>query len=231
MVVGILAAAICGRLGMWQLDRLEQRRARNALIESGLALPPVDLEFTGLQDSLQFRRSTATGVFDFARQVVVVGRSYQGVPGVHVVTPLQLSDGSAVLVERGWAPSPDGRTVDLGRFAEPDSVDLEGVLHQAEAENRLVPAESWPIYVTAVNPAQLVDRFSYPLRPAVLRRTSEARSPQLRSVQLPELTNGPHLSYAVQWFTFATIALVGGGILAFKGVGSSTLFDLSHPDQ
>ena len=53
------------------------------------------------------------GRFDLDRQIVKVGRPMDGIPGVVVIAPLVLGDGSAILVERGWAPSPDARRVEL----------------------------------------------------------------------------------------------------------------------
>jgi len=218
-VIGVIAAAVCGRLGLWQLDRLAERRNANALVERRLSQATVDPLRSELHaDSLRFRRVTLTGVFDFDHQVVVVARSYQGVPGVYIVTPLLMENGRAVLVERGWAPSPDGRTVDLAQFTEDDSVSVEGVLRETEPDTRLGEESGWPMYARSANPAQLQIRFDYTLLPLVVRRTSlPALAPAgLRPVSMRPLTDGPHLSYAVQWFTFGAIALVGGAILSFK---------------
>lgn len=217
----MLVALLCGRLGIWQLDRLGERRARNAIAESHLALPPVRLIEPTVPDSLHYRRVDLSGVFDFERQIVVVARSYQGVPGVYVVTPLVLGDRTAALVERGWVPSPDGRTVDLEPIGEPDSARVEGVLLVTNRDDRLASGAGWPLYVRSASPSQLADRLPYSLVPLVVRRTGGTPAAEgLRAIPLPQFTNGPHLSYAVQWFTFGLIALVGGLILFGKGVGS-----------
>jgi cytochrome oxidase assembly protein ShyY1 len=218
LIVGVLAAALCGRLGFWQLQRLDERRRSNAVIEANLlraALPPD----RWIADSVDYRRAAATGVFDFERQLVIVARSRQGTPGVHVVTPLQLADGSAILVERGFAPSPDGRSVDLDELAEPDSARVEGVVLPRVAEPQEVPASAvWPAYVRRADPIVLQPLYPYPLRSRVLRRTTPAIRPSdvLWTLEVPRRSTGPHLSYAVQWFAFATIALVGGVILATR---------------
>ena len=73
---------------------------------------------------------------------------------------------------------------------------------------------AWPQFVRELNPRALAEAYSYELLPLVLRRTSEETLPEeMRPIRLPELTNGPHLSYAVQWFTFATIAVIGSIVL------------------
>ena len=223
LVVGILTAAVCVRLGIWQLDRLEQRKTRNAAIEAALAGPSTDLSapsgvgFSTVDaDSLQYRRATVRGTFDFEREIIVMARSHDGVPAVHVVTPLVLSNGIAVLVERGWARSPDGRTVDLGPLREPETREVEGVvIPSSGSRTSEAPSPNWPCYVRSADPRQLASAYPYALLPVVIRRTQMPPEPlsALRPVPLTELTNGPHLSYAVQWFSFATIALVGCGVL------------------
>ncbi len=224
LAVAFCCAGLCVRLGFWQLDRLSQRRAHNTLLETRLQLPPVDLKTESSFDSLNYRRTAARGVFDFDHQLVLMARSYHGVPGVHVVTPLRLDDGMAILVERGWAPSPDANTVDLTEFPEADSVVVEGILRAPQNGGPVTANAGWPIHVRNVDPAALQDIYSYPLRPLLLRRTSrvEEMASELRPILQPELNNGPHLSYAVQWFTFATIALVGGVILFCREQGTGS---------
>lgn len=131
LVVAIVLAAVFVRLGIWQLDRLGERRARNARVAARLALPPLDVADPGLlglpADSMRHRRIVARGVYDFGREQVWRGRSFEGTPGVALVTPLRLADGSAVLVDRGWVPSPDASRVDRSRYREADTVAVVGI--------------------------------------------------------------------------------------------------------
>ena len=212
--VAFATAALCVRLGVWQLARLEQRQSNNNLTEARLSLPAVALPTESDPDSLRYRRAVADGVFDFEREIVVVARSRSGVPAVHVVTPLRLESGDAVLVERGVALSPDARTVDLGALVERDTSSVTGVFVSLEGSDHGSPG--WPRYVRGVNPTELQQLYPYALFPLVLRRTVESSGgpPDLTPVPLPELTNGPHLSYAVQWFSFAAIAVVGSWFLS-----------------
>ncbi|MDH3496613.1 MAG: SURF1 family protein [Gemmatimonadota bacterium] len=203
LILGLGAAALFTRLGVWQLDRLDQRRALNTALETRLAAPPIALT-TGVVatvDSLTFRRVRASGVFAFADEVVEGGRTFRGAPGAYLLTPLRFADGSAVLVLRGWSYAPDGMTVERGAVVEAESVTVEGVL--------LPVAGRW-----SVRPDTLPR--GYPLLPLVLRRTTPppALPERLAIVALPPRDNGPHLAYAIQWFAFAVIALVGGVILA-----------------
>ena len=218
--VAFAVAAVCVRLGMWQLDRRAQRQARNDLVASRLAMAPLELTADYSDpDSLDFRRASVRGSFDFERQIVVVARSYNGTPAVNVVTPLRVTGGGAVLVERGHALSPDARTVDLEALVEPDSSVAVGVLLPVEGE--VAPAHGWPRYVRRANPIELEAAYPYALFPLLLRRTQlPAAAPKnLAVVPLPELTGGPHLSYAIQWFSFALIAVVGSVVLFLRSSG------------
>jgi surfeit locus 1 family protein len=208
LVGALLVAAACVRLGIWQLDRLHQRRARNALVAAARARPELAIrEDPHLPiDSLRERRLYARGPYDYARERPWHGRSYQGVPGVDLITPLRLPDGTAVLVDRGWAPSPDGYHVDAAAYREGDSADVHG-LGLAAPRGR-----------GDVDPGALRDSVPYRLLPVVIQQlppsTARHRPPPSSSAGLtrwppPELSDGPHLSYVVQWFSFAAIIVVG----------------------
>jgi surfeit locus 1 family protein len=209
-LIAIPVAVICVRLGFWQLSRLHQRRAFNAATRTAMAATPVSLSGRPPQVS-PFYQVQGSGAFDYQRQVVVDAVSLDGIPGVVVVTPLFIWDSTAVLVERGWVASADGRTVDLGRLREGDSASIGGIVIEAGQSAGLAAGESdWPRHVLRPSPETLKSVYPYPILPYVIRRTSAppVGSP-LRPFPLPELTEGPHLGYAFQWFFFAVVALVG----------------------
>jgi len=186
--------------GFWQLDRLHQRRARNAAWAARLALPPLELRGGGAipADSARQRRVVAHGVYDFAAERTWVGRSFQGTPGVALITPLRLADGAAVLVDRGWAPSPDAFHIDHTLYREPDTVTVTGIA--------LIP------------PRGRGDVSVAGFLPFVIQlETPDPAAGLPRRWPLPALDNGPHLSYAIQWFSFALIGLVGTAVLIRKG--------------
>jgi surfeit locus 1 family protein len=226
LVVGGLVALVCLRFSVWQFGRLRERRDRNAVIEARLALPPVDFRSdvdTGVASpgtpeagSWAFRRATASGVFDFDHELVVIARSRRGVPGIHVATPLVMSGGAVILVERGWVASPDARTVDLARLREADTAVVRGVLLEA---TRLASAsrrgQAWPRLVRTALPEVLTGVYPDGVIDLFLRRTTlpETAPTAFRAVPLPELSDGPHLSYAIQWLAFAVIAVVGSVVL------------------
>src|SRR3989442_7835819 len=106
LVVALLVAAICVRLGVWQLDRLHERRQRNALLLAARARPPLEVDGSLLADSARDHRLVARGVYDYAHERLWHRPSYEGVPRVGLVTPLPLARWAAVVVDPGWAPSP-----------------------------------------------------------------------------------------------------------------------------
>ena len=229
----VAAAGVCVRLGIWQLARLEERKARNEVINMQLAHPMVDVGPSNAELA-PFRRARATGTFDFERQIVEVGRSVGGVPGVYIVTPLVMADGRAVLVERGWAASPDARRIDLSVLREPVLASVEGIL--LERTGTEMPRPGWPAFVRQVDPRDWSSLYPYELIPLVLRRTGnppEVQSVGFGAIPPPEVTEGPHLGYAIQWFLFATVAVVGGFVgLARQGrpQGSRRAIDIQPPE-
>jgi surfeit locus 1 family protein len=177
-----------------------------------MALPSFDLR--GAADGVeQFRSVKAAGSFDYARQIVIDARLMDGVPAVIVVTPLELGNGSAVLVERGWVPSPDAHTVDLRPLQESDSVTVIGTVLATGPETPSPADSGWPKHVQRPSPRSLAGLYPYRLLPFVVLRTATAAATVLRPVAPPELTDGPHLSYTIQWFSFAVIMLVGSVFL------------------
>jgi surfeit locus 1 family protein len=205
VLVSLVVAAVCVRLGVWQLDRLAERRRVNAEIAGRRAAAPFAVVAAeALADSLWQRRVVVRGAADYARERVWAGRTFEGTPGVAIVTPVRLADGSAVLVDRGWAPSPDARTIDAAGAREADTVEVTGLAVRA------------PRSRGDVDPAALADSLPYRLAPLVVQWLpdgepwSASRVP-LRRWDAPHLGDGSHLSYAIQWFAFAAIA-VGGAM-------------------
>src|SRR5688500_12678708 len=118
--IALLFAALFVRLGFWQLDRLRERKAFNAPIESRINQPPVDLRELPRDPAVaRYRRVRLSGEYDYARELVLVLRSRQGSPGVNLLTPLRVpGSDTAVLVNRGWIYAPDGMTADTKPWRE-----------------------------------------------------------------------------------------------------------------
>ena len=204
-VVALAIAGVCVGLGFWQLDRLGHRRARNAVVAARLARPPLAVERGTSPDSVRDRRLVARGVYDFGRERVWPLRSFDGTPGVALVTPLRLADGSAVFVDRGWVPSPDAHHVDPALYREADTATVEGL-------GMIPPRGHFDVEIAALR-----ESVPYVLLPFILQETGLA-APRGLPRRWPALVldNGPHLGYAIQWFSFAVIIVVGTGALLRK---------------
>jgi surfeit locus 1 family protein len=220
--ITVLLAAIFVRLGIWQLSRLGERRTHNRAALAARELPPVTLNDSGAPSysALANRRISATGQYDLGSEVVLRGQTEGGVAGVRIVTPLRLAGrDTAVLVQRGFVPSPDAMTVDLGHLKEEGTVTVSGLATILPDSGVVGDARelngqtSW----RRVELAELRRRFSYPLAPLLLVQSPDSGlTTGPRRDEPPDLDDGPHLSYAVQWFAFATTALVVGVIIGFR---------------
>jgi surfeit locus 1 family protein len=219
-IIAIAAAALFVRLGVWQLHRLAERRALNAPLAAHLSAPPVTLDQLPADTAAaHYRRVRVSGTFDFAREILLTARSYEGSPGVYLMTPLKIEGGKAVLVNRGWVYSPDALSVDLSRWREPAEASVVGYVEEFSSRGRGVPRSTTnPRAWHRLDGTQLIKLFPYPIEPyyvvALPQGAQRADAPVRLS--LPELSEGPHRSYAIQWFSFAAIALIGVSYLIWQ---------------
>lgn len=218
-VLLVLVAAVCVRLGVWQLHRLGARRAANAIASAAAQLPVVDLD-TASGPGLAHRRIRARGRYDRTHEVVIRGVTRSDVPGVHVVTPLVLTGGrKAILVKRGFAPAADAVSARLDSLDEPGEVTVTGIAvpieRHADSGRPLVHAGVTTF--SRLDRAALARRMPYELLDVYILQLPDSSLPSLpRRLEPAPLDDGPHLSYAIQWFAFATTALVVAGIFAFR---------------
>lgn len=203
-------------LGSWQLRRLDERRAFNDLVTDRGAAEPIALDAAVSADgrdpaALEYRQVTVTGRYVSGAQVLTAPRSREGQPGPHVLTVLDTDAGPDLLVDRGWVPL----TRDLAAPAPPSGqVTLSGTLRSPETGN-VGQAEQ----VLRIAPDAVADRLDRPLLDTWL--ALETQRPALTAAApLPtpaeSLGEGNHLSYAIQWFGFAIIALVGYPLLVVR---------------
>jgi cytochrome oxidase assembly protein ShyY1 len=212
LVLGLVVLMV--NLGFWQLRRLDERRDFNAVVRARQEEPVVPVA-DAAQASAEYRRVTATGRYDAAHEVIVRGRSANGHPGVWVMTPLATDEGDGVLVNRGFLRSRGVPEAVPAEAAAPSGVVTvtgmlrpsgEGPLRATDPEPGEVPTLGRP------DVAWVDDRVAYDLLPSWLAlEEQEPTQPDGVPVPIdePELSEGPHLSYAVQWFVFSAIALVG----------------------
>jgi surfeit locus 1 family protein len=209
----VVLALIFARLGIWQVDRLQQRRARNTEVRARYAAAPVPFERLG--DTLSYRRVVVTGTPDYANEVVLTGRSRDGSPGVYFLTPVRPPAGdTAIIVIRGWAYSPDAATIDQTRWRE-SRTSFSGYVSTL-AEGPATPSSRGTRAIRTLTAAGVRSFVTYPVSSRYVVSQDQQADTTPARLPPPALDDGPHLSYAIQWFSFATIAVVGAGVVAAR---------------
>jgi surfeit locus 1 family protein len=226
LILILAVAAVCIRLGIWQLDRLGQRLQKNAEIKARLAGPTLYFPTEIPLEDQTYRRVSAAGRFDQDQAILLENQPYNDQAGFHLLVPFIVEDrGQVLLVDRGWIDFEQGLGADprelAGDFS--GSLTIEGVLLPSQREPALAfladkpPAPGEPALLSwrVVNLDGIQGQVPYPLYPLYLAQTAPppASSDEPLPVFEPDLSNGPHLSYAIQWFSFAAISLVGGTAL------------------
>ena len=215
-----LGTALCIRLGIWQLDRLDQRRAFNTQVETMRSLPPFDMNSNDLDsvEGMEWRAVTVSGEYDFENQIAIRNQYYRDQYGYHLLTPL-LFEGKAVFVDRGWIPA-DGNSApeDWREYDEPGVVTVTGQIRLGQGKPAFggvadtLPADGSPLWVWNNGDIEKIAlQMPYPILRVYIQpdMNGEDDVPPIPYQPTVELTEGSHFGYALQWFTFATILFVG----------------------
>ncbi len=228
LLIASIAAAFCVRLGVWQLQRLATRRSHNAVVSSRLDEPAMSVSAvphdTGER---RYRRVRLAGTLDFSHELVLIDRVRDGAPGVNLITPMHPDSGvlgdTIVLVDRGWVYAADGMSVDDAQWQEP--VHLTGAGYLVALTPGPGPAtlstSGHPNMYRWLDRAAIGGRLGQPVadylvvlqsgeNPPVIGDGSGTRASRAPArLPAPPLDEGPHLNYAIQWFSFAITIIVG----------------------
>jgi cytochrome oxidase assembly protein ShyY1 len=216
LVFGAIASMIW--LGLWQLDRLDARREFNEIVAERVEQPPVAFDElltnagTDADPSdLEWRQTLVTGSY-LPGQILWFNRSQDGVAGDNVLSPLVTVDGTTVLVNRGFVPlgttappAPTGSMELLARVRVPQQRQLGQLTDPADRSEPLTE-------VRRIDLDALAQQLPAPLAPVYVDLVDAIPAPAATDpapLPPPTLDEGPHLSYAVQWFIFAACVLVG----------------------
>lgn len=226
----IAAGGVCVRLGVWQLERRAEKHALHAAQQAALEAAPLTMSDSLLATPAMGVRVNARGHWDRRSHVLLSGRTHLGAAGVSLVTPFVLANGERILVERGWLPSADSRLADP-EPDEPGLVEVAGVAQPFVPPSMATPWVALPGRPggPALWSARALDadsarvRLGAPLASWVLRalpvpapeRPAAGASRGLRPEPEPFVVGDEsmHLSYAIQWFAFAAVIVLGS--LAF----------------
>jgi len=233
-ILALAAIVLFVLAGLWQVSRLGDRRELNDRLSNRSQGQPIALP--NLSDAaanpslLEWTLVEFDGVYDIEGEVILTGQSMDGVSGHDVLTPVRVGD-VTVVVNRGWIPI-DAAGPPVPTASPPDTrVHLRGVLRLTQERGSFGPID--PLdgvldRVARVDLARLESQLRGPVYPMWLQLLSQDPGQRVlpRPRPLPDLGEGPHLSYAIQWFVFAGIVLVGYPILLRRtarprGIGPS----------
>ena len=227
IIVGVLLAAVFVRLGIWQLDRLEERRARNALTQERITAEPAAFDSLiathGLDpEELNLRLAVVSGVYRPDLEFISVGRTVGDATGTLVATPLELDDGTLLVVVRGIVPAgTDGPPV-VGYETPQGQVTVVGTLEDGEEPLRIGEPDPEDGVLTSLSRVDLafvdtwIDGTVLPVLLTLVDQDPANRAGDPIPIPPDELTEGSHLGYAIQWFGFALVVIVGVGILVWR---------------
>jgi len=223
----LVVVVVMINLGFWQLSRLDERKAANSIVTNAMkqpaeplltVLPAGTASTTEQVKVVDYQPVYVTGTYRSDEQVLVNNRTNNGAPGYWVVTPLVLSDGTAVAINRGWIPFSFTADGSWEEFAPPKgTVTVQGLLRQSQVRetNGLVssPKDSEVGTLRALarlDVGRLAQQIDERLIPGYisLRVQDPAQGELPVPVPLPELSQGPHLGYALQWFAFALLTII-----------------------
>jgi cytochrome oxidase assembly protein ShyY1 len=220
----LLFAYACLLLGRWQWHRLEHKKTGNAIIRANEkeAPRPVDQVLRpGVDppDTAQYAVVSATGTYDASHTIVVRYQTRDGNPGIDVVVPLVTGSGDAVLVDRGWFTTSNQGQTDASQVPVPPprKVTVTGWVRQnaTGGATQVVNASTRAISSTEIAPA--IGMPTYGGFVQLLTETPKPATP-LAKAGPPDLSNGPHFFYALQWWFFGILGLFGYGYLAWEEV-------------
>ena len=216
----LLGTALCVRLGIWQFDRLDGRRAFNKQVITMRAMDALDLN-SGKIDSItemEWRSVTVQGEYDFTNQIALRNQYHRDQYGYHLLTPL-LFNGTAVFVDRGWIPA-DGNSTpeDWRKYDESGVVNVTGQIRLGQGKPSFggvadaLPADGSPLWVWNNADIDVISlQVPYPVLKIYIQPDMDFDDevPPIPYQPTVELTEGSHFGYALQWFIFATILFVG----------------------
>ncbi|MGW4465795.1 SURF1 family cytochrome oxidase biogenesis protein [Micromonospora sp. NPDC004704] len=240
LALTLAAAAVMVLLGNWQLSRYRERSAINERIDAADRIAPVPLAGVlppaggtagtagnAPAKEMAWTRVTVTGRYDTANTIVVRGRTVDSKVGFEVVTPLLLDDGTAVLVDHGWVPPPNGSATEQPRIpAIPTGqVTVVGRVHMSESKPGAVDRRDGKLETRRVAVPRLARELPYPLFGAYLLvgEQTPAADPTFAAVPIQHENNWQNAGYVIQWWLFALMTLYGFGWLARREALGDTL--------
>jgi surfeit locus 1 family protein len=208
LVATVVVVALCIVAGNWQRSRMHEKQALGAALAAADRLAPVSLP-SAVDDwnAWRFRRVAATGHYDAATQFLLDNRVHDGRVGYDVITPLALAGGAWVLVDRGFVASGGNRQVLPDVPPPAGEVVVEGRIEVPPHGFVLGDVAPQGPFWAHLQPARYAERTSRRVLPVYLQASGQGAGPGLvRDWPAPDLGAEKHISYMVQWYSFAALA-------------------------
>lgn len=225
--------AIMVYLGFWQLQRLEDRQQQNNQTKAILDEPPQEIEalLASARASGELppdhTAAVAVGKYLYEHSFLIANRTLDSEPGYWLVTPMELADGTVVVISRGWVPrlwavseaSKVAEASQVAEVGETGSVTVIGRVFASIAGGRIGTSDAAILPELNRLDLERVKELTG-LAVADLWLQLERQQPEVGGLPVPlppvSLDDGPHLSYAFQWFFFSVGAVVVYGLILRK---------------
>ena len=211
--VALLLILLCVWAAQWQFNRGLDRQARNDAIEENTARPAEPL--TALASNVaahEWQTTTITGSFDTTQQILLRNRYFEGVYGFQLLTRFETQDGKSFWVDCGWVKAgPNALTPPIIPELPTDEVNIEGRLRLDSSLPRgaffALPTDGSGGLISQAN-AQSQSQVSEKFYIDLLKGNQPSLTPTV-AAELPELSDGPHMAYALQWVFFGGLVVYG----------------------
>lgn len=214
-LIALLLIALCIWAAQWQFQRGIDRHQRNAVIESQLTLPAIaisEVASTSTEQISQFewRTVNATGEFNSKEQILLKNRYFEGVYGYEVLTRFKFNDGRYIWVDRGWVKAgEDAKTAPITTQVPSGEVSLVARVRL----DRSLPVGAF--FALPSSGAGMISKLNAQTGSKsegfyldLISGSENSLTPAV-AAQVPELSDGPHLAYSMQWIFFAGLIFYG----------------------
>ena len=215
-LLALILISGCVWAAQWQFHRGEVRGERNNQIEARVDLPSVNVDRAASDAvSVEWRKISATGTFDIQRQILLRNRYFEGKYGFEVLTAFRDVSGREFWVDRGWVQAGATATVEpeipplpVGEVSIEGRVRLDRSLPQGKFFAIPTGKNGGLISEANAQSSNPVDDIESTFYIDLIKGSTSELTPQVPA-QLPELSDGPHFAYALQWVIFAGLVVYG----------------------
>ena len=216
-LVALALVAGCLFAAQWQFSRGSNQSATNKIIAANLDLPTLNMDDIASLDPVgnQWRKITLQGYFTQDKQELVRNRYHEGKFGFEVLTLFTASNGENFWVDRGWvAAGPNAATPPLVEPVASGNLEITARI-RSENLSRQLQGSFFVTKASNEKPESITKLQGVEANPYYLDLlgSPDGKVKPLTDIELPELSNGPHYAYGIQWLAFALLALIGRFLL------------------